>query len=58
LVGVIVVVQKEKALGIPTSATHALNLVFTDKGWIVYEPQTGQHCPLSEYPNVINTYIF
>ena len=59
LVGVIVVVQTEKALGIPSShITHALNIVFTDKGWIVYEPQTGQHCPLSEYPNVINTYIF
>ena len=59
LVGVIVVVQKEKALGIPSSEiTHALNIVFTDKGWIVYEPQTGQHCLLSKYPNVINTYIF
>ena len=59
LVGVIVVMQKKEALGIPTSAiTHALNIVFTDKGWIVYEPQTGQHCPLSKYPNVINTYIF
>ena len=59
LVGVIVVMQKEEALGIPASAiTHALNIVFTDKGWIVYEPQTGQHCPLSEYKNSIYTYIF
>ena len=59
LVGVIVVMQKEEALGIPASAiTHALNIVFTDKGWIVYEPQTGQSCKLSDYKNSIYTYIF
>jgi len=36
----------------PESGTHVLNLVGTDRGWIVIEPQTGAMVELSKYPNV------
>jgi hypothetical protein len=58
LVGIIMVEQKHKQLGIRAEGAHALNLVHTDKGWIVFEPQTGEFCKLSEYKNSIYSYIF
>jgi lipid-binding SYLF domain-containing protein len=36
----------------PESGTHVLNLVGTDRGWIVVEPQTGAIVELSKYPNL------
>ena len=57
LVGVIVVNQRNKALGIPATGAHALNIILTEKGWWVYEPQTGEFCKLSRYPNKIIAYI-
>ena len=60
LVGVIVVSQKTKALGIPArqDVKHALCIVYTSKGWFVMEPQTNKFTPLKEYPNTIYRYIF
>lgn len=35
---------------------HGLNIVKTDYGWYIVEPQTGKWCPLDSYPN--KDYIF
>jgi hypothetical protein len=37
---------------------HALNIIKTNKGWFVVEPQTGQYMDLKSYPNEIEKYIF
>lgn len=58
LVGVILVEQTEKFLGIPPANRHALNVVFTEKGWVVYEPQTNMFCMLKEYPFAIKAFVF
>ena len=58
LVGVILVEQSENFLGIPATNRHALNVVFTDKGWVVYEPQTNMLCMLEEYPLPIKAFVF
>ena len=58
LVGVILVEQTEKFLGIPPANRHALNIVFTEKGWVVYEPQTNMLCLLTEYPFAIKAFVF
>ncbi len=58
LVGIIMVEQKHKQLGIPVGGGHALNLVHTDRGWMVFDPQTGEFCKLSKYKNSIYSYIF
>lgn len=36
----------------PESGTHVLNLVGTDRGWIIVEPQTGAMNELPRYPNL------
>lgn len=58
MVGVILVEQTEKFLGIPKVRRHALNIVFTEKGWIIYEPQTNMMCNLKEYPMQIKAFVF
>ena len=58
LVGVILVEQSEHFLGIPATNRHALNVVFTDKGWVVYEPQTNMLCMLKDYPLAIKAFVF
>lgn len=58
LVGVILVEQSEHFLGIPATNRHALNVVFTEKGWVVYEPQTDMFCFLTEYPLAIKAFVF
>ena len=58
LVGVILVEQSEHYLGIPATNRHALNVVFTDKGWVVYEPQTNKLCMLINYPLAIKAFVF
>ena len=58
LVGVILVEQSIHFLGIPATNRHALNVVFTDKGWVVYEPQTNMLCMLEEYPLPIKAFVF
>lgn len=58
LVGVILVEQTEHFLGIPATKRHALNVVFTEKGWIVYEPQTNMFCMFKDYLLPIKAFIF
>ena len=58
LVGVILVEQTEHFLGIPATNRHALNVVYTDKGWVVYEPQTNKLCMLKNYPLAIKAFVF
>ena len=58
MVGVILVEQTEKFLGIPKVRRHALNIVFTEKGWIIYEPQTNMFCNIKEYPMPIKAFVF
>ena len=59
LAGVIFVAQRKAFGGIPAGKyNHALNLIGTEKGWFVIEPQTGEMCELKDYPNYIMWYIF
>jgi hypothetical protein len=37
--------------GIPSGELHMLNLIFTNNGWYVFEPQTGDLVKFEEYPN-------
>jgi len=51
-VAVIVVRQVNEFGGIPgTGQLHMVNLVFTNNGWFVLEPQTGKFILLEKYPN-------
>ena len=51
-VAVVVVRQKNKFGGIPASdSLHMVNLVFTTRGWFIYEPQTNAFVKLENYPN-------
>ena len=51
-VAVIVVRQVNEFGGIPgTGGLHMVNLVFTNNGWFVFEPQTGEFILLEKYPN-------
>jgi hypothetical protein len=48
----LVVRQHEPFGGVPGSGgLHMLNLVLTNNGWYVFEPQTGEHVLLQDYPN-------
>lgn len=50
-VAIIVVEQKYEFAGIPSGGLHMLNLVFTNNGWYIYEPQTNKFIVLESYPN-------
>lgn len=50
-VALVVVEQRHPFGGIPTGALHMLNLVFTNKAWYIFEPQTGEYIELEKYPN-------
>lgn len=50
-VAVVVVQQVNPFGGIPSGYLHMLNLVFTNKDWYIFEPQTGQFIELHKYPN-------
>lgn len=50
-VAVVVVEQKNEFGGIPKGYLHMLNLVFTNKDWYIFEPQTGKYIELHKYPN-------
>ena len=50
---VVLVSPKNEFGGVgPESGTHVLNLVGTDRGWIIVEPQTGAMVEFSRYPNL------
>ena len=50
-VGLVIVDQAKEFGGIPAGGLHALNIVFTTQGWYIFEPQTGEHILLEQYPN-------
>lgn len=50
-VGLVVVEQKRPFAGIPAGLLHMLNIVFTNNGWYIFEPQTGEAILLEDYPN-------
>jgi hypothetical protein len=50
-VALVVVEQKRPFAGIPAGLLHMLNLVFTNNGWYIFEPQTGEAILLEDYPN-------
>ena len=47
----VVVMQENPFGGIPSGGLHMLNLVFTNKDWYIFEPQTGEYIELQNYPN-------
>jgi len=50
-VGLVVVKQVEPFGGIASGSLHMLNIVFCNKNWYIFEPQTGEFIELSKYPN-------
>ena len=50
-VALLVVRQVNKFGGVPTGGLHMVNLVMTNQGWFVIEPQTGEFISLEKYPN-------
>lgn len=51
-VAVVVVRQANEYGGIPASnGLHMVNLVMTNNGWFILEPQTGKFILLENYPN-------
>ena len=50
-VALVIVEQKHPFGGIRAGALHMLNLVFTNKAWYIFEPQTGEYIELEKYPN-------
>lgn len=47
----VIVMQENPFGGIPSGGLHMLNLVFTNRDWYIFEPQTGQYIELQNYPN-------
>lgn len=47
----IAVTQINEFGGIPNGGLHMLNLIFTNKGWFVFEPQTGKYIEFEKYSN-------
>ena len=50
-VGLVLVQQVHPFGGIPSGALHMLNIVFCNKNWYIFEPQTGEFIELNKYPN-------
>lgn len=50
-IGCISVLQKFDFAGVQAGGAHALNVVHTDSGLWVVEPQNGRCIPLPSYPN-------
>lgn len=51
-VGIAIVRQEHQFAGIPANrGLHALNLIMTNRGWYIFEPQTNQLILLENYPN-------
>ena len=54
--GTVVVQNVEEFAGIPAlqDSWHSLNVVWTNNGWFIIEPQNGIYISLSSYPNKNN----
>ena len=50
-VALVIVEQKFPFGGIPSGDLHMLNLIFTNNGWYIFEPQTGESIILEDYVN-------
>lgn len=50
-VALISVNQVHEFGGIPSGGMHMLNLIFTTRGWYVFEPQSNEIIEFSKYPN-------
>jgi hypothetical protein len=50
-VALVIVEQRHSFGGVPAGSLHMLNLVFTNKAWYIFEPQTGEYIELENYPN-------
>jgi len=51
-VGIVIVRQVNEFARIPaTGGLHAVNLILTNNGWFIFEPQANQFTPLEHYPN-------
>lgn len=50
-VGLVLVQQKEPFGGIPEGNLHMLNIIFCNKDFYIYEPQTNKFIELDKYPN-------
>ena len=50
-IALLVVQQVNEFGGVPAGGLHMVNLVMTNRGWFVIEPQTGRFILLEEYPN-------
>jgi len=51
-VAAVVVKQMNEFGGIPAAqGLHMVNLIFTNKNWYIFEPQTGKLIELHKYPN-------
>lgn len=50
-VGLVIVNQKKEFGGIPSGGLHMLNIVFANKNFYIFEPQTGKFIELDKYPN-------
>lgn len=56
VVGCISVEQRHPWAGAPAGGAHAINLVLTDAGLWIVEPQNGEACPIELYPNRASIY--
>lgn len=50
-VGLVVVSQNHPYGGVPQGGLHMLNIVFANKNYYIFEPQTGEFIELHKYPN-------
>lgn len=48
---VIATEQKYTWADVPNGGYHALNMIYTNKGFVVVEPQNQKHTLLKDYPN-------
>ena len=51
VVALLVLRQVNEFGGVPSGGLHMVNLVFTNRGWYILEPQTGSYILLEDYPN-------
>jgi len=54
--GTVIVENKQEFAGIPAldDSWHSLNIVWTNIGWFIIEPQNGTYISLESYPNKNN----
>ena len=56
-VGCISVIQAEAWANVSAGGSHAPNVIMTERGAVVAEPQNGQFCSMQDYPNRTRLFI-